>query len=276
MIWKLISQHPHIIPTTSCHNKMTVAVDIQSVTKTFGEGTAAVDAFGPGDLQVAHGEFVSLLGPSGCGKSTLLLMVAGLLESSSGTITAKEEIVSGPRTDIGIMFQDNTLVPWRSVLGNIELQLELRGLDVDSYASRIQSLLQQVNLVEFADSAPYELSGGMQQRAAFCQALIHEPDTLLLDEPLGKLDAMTRESIRRDLQSLWLQKKQTVLLVTHSIEEAVQLSNRVVVISPRPGRIENIFTIDLPWPRGLSIKNSPRFSEYVMEIQLIFQGYGVI
>lgn len=116
----------------------------------------------------------------------------------------------------------------------------------------------------------------MQQRAAFCQALIHEPDTLLLDEPLGKLDAMTRESIRRDLQQLWLQKKQSVLLVTHSIEEAVQLSNRVVVITPRPGKIERIFDIDLPWPRDLQVKNSPQFSEYTMEIQLIFQGYGVI
>ncbi len=255
---------------------MTAAVDIQSVTKTFDKGSAAVKAFGPGDLEVESGEFVSLLGPSGCGKSTLLLMVAGLLESSSGTISVKGERVSGPRTDIGIMFQDNTLVPWRTVRGNIELQLELRNLNVNSYNNRIQSLLQQVNLEEFANSAPYELSGGMQQRAAFCQALIHEPDTLLLDEPLGKLDAMTRESIRRDLQSLWLQKKQTVLLVTHSIEEAVQLSNRVVVISPRPGRIENIFEIDLPWPRDLSVKNSSPFSEYVMEIQLIFQGYGVI
>ena len=255
---------------------MTVAVDIQSVTKTFDEGAAAVKAFGPGDLQVAPGEFVSLLGPSGCGKSTLLLMVAGLLESSSGIITVKGERVSQPRTDIGIMFQDNTLVPWRTVRGNIELQLELRGMDVNNYNNRIQSLLQQVNLEEFADNAPYELSGGMQQRAAFCQALIHEPDTLLLDEPLGKLDAMTRESIRTDLQSLWLQKKQTVLLVTHSIEEAVQLSNRVVVITPRPGRIENIFEIDLPWPRDLSVKNSPRFLSYVMEIQLIFRGYGVI
>ncbi len=255
---------------------MTIAVDIQAVTKTFDEGAAAVKAFGPGDLQVAAGEFVSLLGPSGCGKSTLLLMVAGLLESSSGTITGKGERVSRPGTDIGSMFQDNALVPWRTVHGHIELQLELRDLDVNSYNDRIQSLLRQVNLEDFSDSAPYELSGGMQQRAAFCQALIHEPDTLLLDEPLGKLDAMTREAIRADLQNLWLQKKQTVLLVTHSIEEAVQLSNRVIVISPRPGRIENIFEIDLPWPRDLSVKNSPRFFEYVMEIQLIFRGYGVI
>ena len=190
-----------------------VAVEIAALTKSFGQGEEAVHAFGPSDLTVDHGEFVSLLGPSGCGKSTLLLMVAGLLNSSSGSIHVKGKAVSGPRTDIGIMFQDNTLVPWRSVRGNIELQLELRGLDVAEYADRIDALLAQVSLQEFSDHAPYELSGGMQQRAAFCQALIHEPDTLLLDEPLGKLDAMTREAIRQDLQLLWLQKRQTVLLV---------------------------------------------------------------
>lgn len=252
------------------------AVEINALTKVFGQGDSAVKAFGPSDLEINDGEFISLLGPSGCGKSTLLLMVAGLLDSSSGTINLKGSEVKGPRTDIGIMFQDNTLVPWRTVRGNIELQLELRGLNAASYSDRIDALLEQVSLQEFSHTAPYELSGGMQQRAAFCQALIHEPDTLLLDEPLGKLDAMTRESIRRDLQSLWMQKKQTVLLVTHSIEEAVQLSNRVVVISPRPGKIDQIFDIDLPWPRDLEIKNSPAFSEYVMQIQRIFQNYGVL
>ena len=255
---------------------MTAAIEVQGVSKTFGQGKAAVKAFGPGDLSVSAGEFVSLLGPSGCGKSTLLLMVAGLLERSAGVITVKGQRIKGPRTDIGIMFQDNTLVPWRSVRGNIELQLELRGLDAKDYGQRIEALLRQVHLEGFAERAPYELSGGMQQRAAFCQALIHEPDTLLLDEPLGKLDAMTREAIRRDLQSLWLQKKSTVLLVTHSIEEAVQLSNKVVVITPRPGKIEKIFEIDLPWPRDLNVKSSPEFAHYVIEIQEIFRGYGVI
>lgn len=252
------------------------AVDVHALTKVFGQGESAVQAFGPSNLQVADGEFVALLGPSGCGKSTLLLMVAGLLEPTSGNVTVKGHLVDGPRTDIGIMFQDNTLVPWRSVRGNIELQLELRGLDPADFDGRIHALLEQVSLEDFADNAPYELSGGMQQRAAFCQALIHEPDTLLLDEPLGKLDAMTREAIRRDLQSLWLLKQQTVLLVTHSIEEAVQLSNRVIVISPRPGKIEEIFEINLPWPRDLEVKSSPAFTEYVRQIQLIFHGYGVL
>jgi len=257
-------------------NDLSAAVDIHALTKIFGQGDAAVKAFGPSDLQVSEGEFVSLLGPSGCGKSTLLLMVAGLLDISSGTICIKGQPVKGPRTDIGIMFQDNTLVPWRTVRGNIELQLELRGLDTTEFADRIDQLLDQVSLLDFADKAPFELSGGMQQRAAFCQALIHDPDTLLLDEPLGKLDAMTREAIRQDLQALWLQRKQTVILVTHSIEEAVQLSNRVIIISPRPGKIDDIFEIALPWPRNLTVKNSAAFSEYVMKIQQIFQGYGVL
>lgn len=255
---------------------MAATVEIDSVTKIFGSGADAVHALGPADLSVAAGEFVSLLGPSGCGKSTLLLMIAGLLESTEGDIRVSGELVDAPRTDIGIMFQDNTLVPWRSVRGNIELQLELRGLDPQDYAERIQDLMTSVHLEGFEERRPYELSGGMQQRAAFCQTMVHQPDTLLLDEPLGKLDAMTRELIRADLQALWMQKRPTVIFVTHSIEEAVQLSNRVCVITPRPGRIERTLEIDLPWPRDLAVRSTSEFTSYVREIQEIFHGYGVI
>jgi NitT/TauT family transport system ATP-binding protein len=244
---------------------MAATVEIDTVTKVFGTGADAVHALGPADLSVASGEFVSLLGPSGCGKSTLMLMIAGLLELTDGDILVNGEPVTEPRTDIGIMFQENTLVPWRTVRGNIELQLELRGLDPQDYGERIGDLVEWVHLEGFEDRRPYELSGGMQQRAAFCQAMVHEPDTVLLDEPLGKLDAMTRELIRADLQAL-----------CHSIEEAVQLSNRVCVITPRPGRIERILEIDLPWPRDLAVKNSAEFTVYVREIQEIFHGYGVI
>jgi len=255
---------------------MAATVEIDSVTKVFGSGADAVHALGPADLSVASGEFVSLLGPSGCGKSTLMLMIAGLLDATEGDIRVNGEPVDGPRTDIGIMFQDNTLVPWRSVQGNIELQLELRSLKPQSYAERIRDLVKSVHLEGFESRRPYELSGGMQQRAAFCQAMVHEPDTVLLDEPLGKLDALTRELIRADLQALWLQKRPTVVFVTHSIEEAVQLSNRVCVITPRPGRIARILEIDLPWPRDLAVKNSAAFTAYIREIQEIFHGYGVI
>ena len=252
------------------------AIDIRSASKTYATGTEAIHAFGPSSLKVAPGDFISLLGPSGCGKSTLMLMIAGLLDCTSGEIELGGEIVMAPQTSIGIMFQDNTLVPWRTVRGNIELQIELRGLAVADYRETVDRLIRSVKLDDFAERYPYELSGGMQQRAAFCQTLVHRPGVLLLDEPLGKLDAMTRESIRRDLQTLWLQDRPTVIFVTHSIEEAIQLSTRVCVISPRPGRIEKVIDIDLPWPRDLTVKRSDKFSAYAGEIEEIFHGYGVL
>lgn len=255
---------------------MSHRIEFSGVKKVFGSGADAVHAFGPVDMTVEEGEFISLLGPSGCGKSTLMLMTSGLLEPTEGTVSIGGKLVKGPQTDIGIMFQDNTLVPWRTVRGNIELQLEMRGLDPAKHRDKVESLLKSVHMEDFSDRHPYELSGGMQQRAAFCQAMVHAPSTMLLDEPLGKLDAMTRESIRQDLQSLWMQEKPTVLFVTHSIEEAIQLSSRVAVITPRPGRIERIIEIDLPYPRDFDVKTSPEFTAYVRETQEIFRGYGVI
>jgi NitT/TauT family transport system ATP-binding protein len=255
---------------------MSASIEIKGTKKVFGSGDDAVHAFGPADLRVEAGEFVSLVGPSGCGKSTLMLMIAGLLDQTEGDIWVDGMLVQGPQTDIGIMFQDNTLVPWRNMQRNIELQLELRGLDLRSYRERIRELIRSVHLEGFEERYPYELSGGMQQRAAFCQALVHEPDTVLLDEPLGKLDAMTRERIRQDLQDVWLQRRPTVIFVTHSIEEAVQLSSKVCVITPRPGRIDRVLPIDLPWPRDLEVKRSASFAAYLGEIQEIFHGYGVI
>ncbi len=255
---------------------MGARLSLRAVAKTFGTGPSAVHAVGPADLTVPAGGFVSLVGPSGCGKSTLMLMIAGLEPPSAGEITVNDEPVTGPRTDIGIMFQDNTLVPWRTVRGNIELNLELRGLDPRAYADRIDDLIRKTHLTGFEHRRPYELSGGMQQRAAFCQALVHEPQTALLDEPLGKLDAMTRELIRGDLQALWLTSRPTVVFVTHSIEEAVQLSTTVCVITPRPGRIERVIDIDLPWPRDRAVKRSRAFGDQVAEIQEIFHAYGVL
>ena len=187
-----------------------------------------------------------------------------------------EERVTGPRHDIGIMFQDSTLVPWRSVLGNIHLQLEMRGLNIGDHENKICELIDSVSLSGYEHLRPHELSGGMQQRAALCQALIHAPKTLLLDEPLGKLDAITRENIRKDIQSLWMNEKPTVLMVTHSIEEAVQMSSQVCVITPRPGLIDKTISIDLPWPRNLEVKRSRSFTDYMGEIQETFQSYGVI
>ncbi len=251
-------------------------IDIVGVTKVFGAGADAVHALGPVSMTIGEGEFISFLGPSGCGKSTLMLMIAGLLDITGGEIAISGQRVAGPQTDIGIMFQDSTLVPWRTVRGNIDLQLELRGIAPASRAGDVEELLQSVHLEDFQTRLPHELSGGMQQRAAFCQAMIHKPKTMLLDEPLGKLDAMTRENIRNDLQSLWMQKRPTVVFVTHSIEEAIQLSTRVAVITPRPGKIERIIDIDLPFPRDFDVKGRPEFTRYVRETQEIFRSYGVI
>ena len=255
---------------------MTPLIELVGVEKVFGSGADAVHAFGPVDMTIGQGEFVSLLGPSGCGKSTLMLMIAGLLEVSAGRIVMNGRTVAGPQTDIGIMFQDNTLVPWRTVRGNVELQLEMRGLSPAAHRSTVDELLASVHLEDFQQRYPHELSGGMQQRAAFCQAMVHQPATMLLDEPLGKLDAMTREAIRTDLQALWLQRHPTVVFVTHSIEEAIQLSSRVAIITPRPGRIERIMTIDLPYPRDFDVKSTPEFIGHVREAQEVFRNYGVI
>ncbi len=275
MILDAEAGRPQVVPHQT-RDAMPQLIQISGVTKVFGRGASRVHAFGPVDLDIESGRFVSLLGPSGCGKSTLMLMLAGLLDITDGRIAIAGKQVAGPQTDIGIMFQDNTLVPWRTVRGNVELQLEMRGMAPRDHAKRVMDLLKSVHLEDFAERYPHELSGGMQQRAAFCQAMVHRPDIMLLDEPLGKLDAMTRERIRTDLQSLWMQERPTVLFVTHSIEEAVQLSTHVAVIPPRPGRIDRVIEIDLPFPRDLDVKNSPRFMQHVREIQEIFRGFGVI
>ncbi len=255
---------------------MGASIEIRNVSKSFRVDEKELLVFGPVSLKIESGQFFSILGPSGCGKSTLMLMIAGLLDATQGEIFLNENKVDSPQTDIGIMFQENTLVPWRVVRKNIELQLEMRGMDPNLHKDRVTELIRSVKLEDFANRYPNELSGGMQQRAAFCQALVHEPETLLLDEPLGKLDAMTREGMRNDLQEVWMKKKATVVFVTHSIEEAVQLSSHVCVISPRPGKIHKIFEIDLPWPRNLEIKRNAKFINYVGEIQEIFHQYGVI
>jgi NitT/TauT family transport system ATP-binding protein len=255
---------------------LTDLIELRGVSKVFGKGDAAVHAFGPVDLAIGEGRFVSFLGPSGCGKSTLMLMIAGLLEPSAGSILVNGREVRGPQTDIGIMFQDSTLVPWRTVRGNVELQLEMRGIPLGAMRARVTALLKSVDLEEFAERFPFELSGGMQQRAAFCQAMIHDPKIVLLDEPLGKLDAMTREHIRADLQRLWMRNRPTVVFVTHSIEEAVQLSTEVAVITPRPGKIDTLIPVELPFPRDLAVKSSPEFIAHVKDIQEILHGYGVL
>ena len=255
---------------------MSVPVSVRAVRKSYGTKDGPVHALGPLDLEVGSGRFVSLVGPSGCGKSTLLLMIAGLLPLSDGVIAVGGRPVTGPQTEIGIVFQGSVLVDWRDALGNVLLQVELRGHRRRDYLDRAMALLESVGLKDFARRYPHELSGGMQQRTAFCRALIHDPPLILMDEPLGALDAMTREQLRTDLERLWLENGKTVILVTHSIEEAVQLSDLVVVISPRPGRIVEAVAIDLPRPRTLAVRQGAAFQKLVGDIKEIFMGYGVI
>jgi NitT/TauT family transport system ATP-binding protein len=255
---------------------MSVSVALAGVTKVYDSLAGPVHAFGPVDLAVEEGRFVALVGPSGCGKSTLLLMIAGLLEGSAGEIRVAGLPVRGPQTQVGVVFQNPVLVDWRTVLGNVLLQIDLRGLRRRAFLERAEQLLASVGLAEFANRHPYELSGGMQQRTAFCRALIHDPPLILMDEPLGALDAMTREQLRADLERLWMKSGKTVLLVTHSIEEAVQLADAVVVISPRPGTIVRQIRIDLPRPRTLEVCETPQFHAHVAEIRRIFFSYGVI
>jgi NitT/TauT family transport system ATP-binding protein len=227
-------------------------------------------------LQVADGEFVSLLGPSGCGKSTVLTMVAGLVPVSGGEIRIDGVPVARPQTNIGFVFQDPVLLDWRNALDNIMISVEARDLNFGEYRARALQLLKRVGLAGFEKRYPFELSGGMRQRVSICRALVHDPDVLLMDEPFGALDALTREQLMLDLLRIWQERQKTVLFVTHSISEAVFLSDRVVVLTQRPANIQEIITIDLPRPRGLKVRKSPEFSEYTDRILKLFEAQGIL
>jgi len=228
------------------------------------------------DLAIREGEFLAIVGPSGCGKSTLLRLVAGLHLASSGEVRVDGRLVDRPQTNLGIVFQSPVLLDWRTALSNVLVQVELRGLDPAAYRERALRLLAQVGLADFAERYPHELSGGMRQRVAIARALIHDAPLLLMDEPFGALDALTREQIRLDLEALWLATRKTVLFITHSIDEAVLLADRVVVMSPRPGRIERILDITLPRPRGLEARRSLDFTQAAEAITAIFLARGVL
>jgi NitT/TauT family transport system ATP-binding protein len=240
-----------------------------------GEGrrVAALDDV---DLEIQAGEFVVLLGPSGCGKSTLLLIVAGLLAPTAGRVEIGETLVDRAYTDLGIVFQDPTLLEWRTALRNILLQADVRGMDRAAARARTLALMRATKLEGFEDAYPSELSGGMRQRVAICRALLHNPSILLMDEPFAALDALTREQMVIDLQSLWLEDRKSVVFVTHSISEAVFLADRIVVFSPRPGRILETLTVDLPRPRKLTDARHPLFIDRVEQITELLRNQGVL
>jgi NitT/TauT family transport system ATP-binding protein len=253
------------------------AIDIDRVSKAFPIGGGrAVQALTEISLRIRPGEFVSVVGPSGCGKSTLMLMTAGLLGPTTGVIRVAGQALAAPLTDVGIVFQDDLLLEFRSALDNVLLQGRIRRLDMREVRSRAGQLLEQLGVAQAAGRYPRQLSGGMRQRVSIARALVHGPSVLLMDEPFGALDALTRLQVRADLERLWLSERQTVLFITHSIEEAVGLSDRVVVMSPAPGRIVRERTIDLPRPRPLALGETPALEEHVQAIYGVFEAMGVL
>jgi NitT/TauT family transport system ATP-binding protein len=250
-------------------------IRLQNVAKVYETRNGAVEACAEVNLDIRKSEFVAIVGPSGCGKTTILKMLAGLIPHSAGTITVGGNVVDRPQTDVGIVFQDAIMLDWRTVLGNVMLQIEIRHMDRARYEPVALALLDQTGLTGFEQKKPYELSGGMRQRVSICRALVHDPPLLLMDEPFGALDALTREQISMDIQRIWMDKRKTALHITHSIPEAVLLADRVVVMSPRPGRIVEIIDIDLPRPRRLD-KLPPKFNDYAGHIRDIFKSKGVL
>jgi len=251
-------------------------VDVAGVGKTYRRAGRETHALESIDLAIRSGEFLAIVGPSGCGKSTLLRIVAGLVSASRGDVRVEGTRVDRPQTNLGIVFQSPVLLDWRTALDNVLVQVELRSLDPKAYRDNALRLLDQIGLKDFADRYPYELSGGMRQRVAIARALIHDAPLLLMDEPFGALDALTREQMRLDLEALWLATHKTVMFITHSIDEAVLLADRVVVMSPRPGRIERTIDIPLPRPRGLAARREPEFVRITEEITDIFLARGVL
>jgi NitT/TauT family transport system ATP-binding protein len=235
-----------------------------------------IEALKEVDVRVEAGEFVVFLGPSGCGKSTLLLTIGGLLKPTTGLVRIGDEAVRRPYTQLGVVFQDPTLLEWRTALRNIMVQAEVRRLDKAAARRRALDLMAATKLTGFEDSYPSGLSGGMKQRVAICRALLHDPPLLMMDEPFAALDALTRDQMGIDLQTLWLADRKTVVFVTHSIAEAVFLADRILVFSPRPGRILEDVRVDMPRPRKLDDQKSSRFLDRVEKITSLLRHEGVL
>ena len=253
-----------------------LTVSVNELSKHYSSREGNICALQQISFSVSEGEFVAIVGPSGCGKSTLLKILAGLLPASQGDACLRGTSITGPRNDIGVVFQSPVLLPWRTVLGNVLLPVDVQRLARDRYVKTARDLLNLVGLKEFGNRYPWELSGGMQQRVAITRALIHDPAMLLMDEPFGALDAMTREQMNVELQRIWLERKNTVIFITHSIPEAVFLADRVLVMAPRPGRIIDTLEVNLPRPRGLDAMNSPEFCANVDSIRAQFSAKAVV
>ncbi len=249
-------------------------IEGRAVRKVYRTREGEVETLKPLDFDIRAGEFVSVVGPSGCGKSTLMKLVAGLLPITDGQLHLAGQPVKGPQTNVGIVFQSALLLPWRRVIDNILLQAEIRGMPMAAARRRAEELLAMAGLEGFEQKYPWQLSGGMPQRVASLRALLHDPPVLLMDEPFGALDAMTRERMNLELQRIWMTAGKTVLLITHSIPEAVFLSDRVLVMSERPGRIVAAYDIDLPRPRPLDVMGTEAFAGYTRTLRAHFYAQG--
>jgi NitT/TauT family transport system ATP-binding protein len=265
---KVISVAPALpVSDLRCSDKL---IKISGLEKRyFARQGGAVNALEGVTLDIAKGELISIVGPSGCGKSSLMRLIAGLEAPTSGSVTVGGTPVKGTRNDIGIVFQQATLLPWQTVLDNVLLPARAQRIDC---RERALHLLELVGLRDFANRYPFELSGGMQQRAAICRALVCNPKVLLMDEPFGALDAMTREQMNVELLRIQSEERNTIVFITHSIPEAVFLGDRVVVMTPRPGRIERIIDIDLPKPRNMATMGAARFGVLTSEIRMLLTG----
>lgn len=250
-------------------------IQVENLFKTYTSRTGRITALEDINLTIAPNEFVTLVGPSGCGKSTLLKIVGGLIKPSRGALLIDGEPRQKPSREVGIVFQEAVLLQWRSVLANVMLPVEILGLDRNAARERALRLLKLVGLESFEMRYPRELSGGMQQRVSICRALIHDPSVLLMDEPFAALDAMTREELGLELLRIWDTDKKTVIFVTHNISEAILLADRVVAMTPRPGRIAKVVEVKLPRPRTIDMEFTPEFKSYSDTIrEVIYRGSG--
>jgi NitT/TauT family transport system ATP-binding protein len=246
-------------------------IEISDLSKTYQTRTGNVTALSHVDLGIAEGEFVSVLGPSGCGKTTLLRILAGLEGHTSGAATIADVPIGAPRGEAGMVFQKATLLPWLNILDNVLLPLSLRRRVTAADRGHARTLLTMVGLEDFTTKHPHELSGGMQQRAAICRALVHDPAVLLMDEPFGALDAMTRDALNVEVNRIWRETGTTAVLITHSISEAVFLAERVVVMTPRPGRIAEIIDIPFGKTRTPELLGDPEFAALTAHIRRHFE-----
>lgn len=252
----------------------TAHVTLRGVCKSFNSKRGNIRALANVDLDIRAGEFLSLLGPSGCGKSTLLRCLAGLDQITSGEVRMHDKPLDGPPDDMGIVFQRDMLLDWRTVLDNVFLPLEFRRKPTKPYTEAALTLLETFGLRRSANRYPWELSGGMRQRAAICRALLDDPALLLMDEPFGALDAITRDQLNIELQKIWSQTGKTILFITHSINEAILLSDRVAIMARDPGRIEEVIEIDLPRPRTLATRETTEFVRYSAHVRSVFERMG--